>query len=168
MLVWPSRWGSLGMSGKIKQWLNFTKMMLHHFRSPPPECNWHPLVVGTKAKLTFLSSISTSPEPLIEEISSNRLTDEEYCKNQRIHPSSVHLLLKAKSSNSTISSKSLSSHCRRELKKHDKRLKELSKTRSQNWKIPTRCCRGSCKAFQLDNCHFAWELALTPSLLHLT
>ena len=48
---------------------------------------------------------------------------------QRIHQSSVDLLLKAKSSISSTYSKSLSSHCRRELertlKKYDKKLREL-------------------------------------------
>ena len=86
--------------------------------------------VQDKAKLTFLSSISTSQDPLIKEISAI-LTDEEYCKNQRIPPSSVDLLLKAKSSISTISTKTLSSYCRKELRErvieeHDERLKELT------------------------------------------
>ena len=71
--------------------------------TPPPR---------TKAKLTFLSSTSTWQDPLIKEILSI-LTDEEYCKNQRI---SIDLLLKGKSSISTVSSKSPSSHCRRELR----------------------------------------------------
>ena len=58
------------------------------------------------------------------------LTDKEYCKNQRIRPSSVDLLLKAKSSISTISSYSLTTHCRRDnqktIKRHDNWLKELT------------------------------------------
>ena len=79
--------------------------------------------------MKFPSSISTSQDPLMEI--SWIFTDEEYCKNQRIHPSSVGLLLKAKYSISTISSKSLSSHCRKEhrertIEKYDKRLRELT------------------------------------------
>ena len=80
---------------KIKQWLNllrcFTTTALHY-----PNVIDTPSLsdLRTKAKLTLLSSISTSQDPLIEEISWI-FTDEEYCKNQRIHPSSVGLLFKA-------------------------------------------------------------------------
>ena len=121
----------------IKQWLNlprcFTTSALHH-----PNVIDIPSLsdLRSKAKLTFLASISTSQDPVIEEILSI-LTDEEYCKNQRIQPSSVELL-KARSSITTISSKTLSNHCKGEfrqqvIEKHDKRLKEL--TVQSNYKI---------------------------------
>ena len=59
------------------------------------------------------------------------LSDEEYCKNQRIQPSSVDLIHKTRSSISTISSKTVSSHCRSEFRQcvienYDKNLKELT------------------------------------------
>ena len=79
---------------KIKQWLNlsrcFTSYALHH-----PNVIDIPALsdLRTKAKLTFLTSISTSQYPLIEEILSI-LSDEQYCKNQWIQPSSVDLVLK--------------------------------------------------------------------------
>ena len=83
-----------------------------------------------KAKLCFLSSISTSQDPLIQEILSI-LNDDNYTKSQRIPPRSTELLLKAKSSISTITSKTLNSQCRREfrerlVKTHGDRLMGLS------------------------------------------
>ena len=76
---------------KIKQWLNlprcFTSSALHHQNviNIPALSD-----LRTKAKLTFLASISTSQDPLIEEILLI-LSNEEYCKNHRIQPSSVDL-----------------------------------------------------------------------------
>ena len=83
---------------KIKQWLNlprcFTSSTLHH-----PNVIDIPALydLRTKAKLTFLASISTSQDHLIEEILSI-LSDKEFCKNQRIQPSYADLVLKARSS----------------------------------------------------------------------
>ena len=84
---------------KIKWWLNlarcFITSALHHQNVINiPSLTY----LRTKAKLTFLSSISTSQDPLIEEIS-RIFTDEEYCKNQRSNQSSVGLLLEAKNFN---------------------------------------------------------------------
>ena len=84
----------------------------------------------SKAKLTFLASISTSQDPIIEEILSI-LTKEEYCKKQRIQPSTVDLLHKVRWSITTISSKTVNNHYKREfrqqvIEKHDNRLKELT------------------------------------------
>lgn len=74
------------------------------------------------SELTFLAS----QDPVIEEI----LTYEEYCKNKRIQPFTVDLLHKVRWSITTIFSKTLSNHCKREfrqvIEKHDKRLKELT------------------------------------------
>ena len=61
----------------------------------------------TKAKHAFLSSISTSKDPMIKEIS-NLLLDHDYTKGQGISDAAVELLNKAKSSISTINSKALS------------------------------------------------------------
>ena len=112
-------------------WLNlprcFTTSALHH-----PNVIDIPSLsdLRSKAKLTFLASISTSQDPVIEDILSI-LTEEEYCKNQRIQPSTVDLLHKARSSITTISSKTLNNNCKREFRlhmteKHDNRLKELT------------------------------------------
>ena len=115
---------------RIKRWLNFprcfTASALHH-----PNVIDIPSLsdLRSKAKLTFLASISTSQDPVIEDILSI-LTEEEYCKNQRIQPSTVDLH-KARSSITTISSKTLNNNCKREfrlhvIEKHDNRLKELT------------------------------------------
>ena len=115
----------------IKRWLNlprcFTTSALHH-----PNVIDIPSLSDfrSKAKLTFLASISTSKDPVIEEILSI-LTDEDYCKNQKIQLSSVDLLLKARSSITTISSKTLNNYLKREfrqqvIEKHDTSLKVLS------------------------------------------
>ena len=120
-----------GALRRIKQWLNlprcFTTFALHH-----PNVIDIPSLseLRSKVKLTFLAAISMSQDPVIEEILSI-LTDEEYCKNQKIHSSDVDLLLKARSSITTISSKTLSNCCKREftqqvIEKHDKGLKNLT------------------------------------------
>ena len=65
----------------IKRWLYlprcFTTSALHH-----PNVIDIPSLsdLRSKAKLTFLASISTSQDPVIKEIQSI-ITDEEYCKN---------------------------------------------------------------------------------------
>ena len=100
----------------IKRWLDlprcFTTSALHY-----PNVIDIPSIsdLRSKAKLTFLASISTSQDPVMEEILSI-LTDEEYGKNQNIKPSSVDLLLKARSSVLTISSKTLRNQCKIELR----------------------------------------------------
>jgi len=66
----------------------------------------------TQAKLTLLSSVSTSNDPAIKEISSLML-DQEFSKDLNILPETNHLLVLAKSSLSTITSKSLSQSCQK-------------------------------------------------------
>lgn len=116
---------------KIKKWLNlprcFTTSALHHPNVIDIPCLSD---LRSKAKLTFLSAISTSKDPFIEELQ-KILTNEGYCKSQQIQAPTVDLLLKAKASISTISSKMLNNHCRSERrrevsKKCDERLKELT------------------------------------------
>ena len=84
----------------------------------------------TKAKLPFLSSISTSKDPMIKEIF-NLLLDREYTKGQGIPDAAVELLNKAKSSISTINSKTLSNQsCRinreSKAKTYDAKLTQLT------------------------------------------
>ena len=116
---------------KIKHWLNlprcFTTSALHHpnIIDIPALSDLH-----TKAKITLLSSISTSKDSFIQEIVPI-LTDEQYCKSQKIDLTIVELVHKARSSVSTISSKSLSTYCRRDLRKlsidrHDSKFKTLT------------------------------------------
>ena len=81
-------------------------------------------------KLILLSSILTSKDPFIHEIVPI-LTDEKYCKRQKNDPTIVELVQKARSLISTISSKSLSTYCRRDLReqsidRHDTKLKTLT------------------------------------------
>ena len=64
----------------------------------------------TKAKLTFLSSILTSKDPMINEIS-ELLLDQDFTRSQRI-PSEVNQVLDlTKNSISTITTKTLSHKC---------------------------------------------------------
>ena len=115
----------------IKRWLNlprcFATSALHH----PNVIDIPSLFdLKSKAKLTFLASISTSKDPVIEEISSI-LTDEEYCRSQKIKSSTLDLLVKARTSISTISSKTLRNQCKSELRHqvietHDKILQKLT------------------------------------------
>ena len=116
---------------KIKHWLNlprcFTTSALHHpnITDIPALSDLH-----LKPKLTLISSISTSKDPFIQEIVPI-LTDERYCKSQKIDPAIVELVQKARSSISTILSKSLSTYCQRDLReqsvdRHDTKLKLLA------------------------------------------
>ena len=81
--------------------------MLYYFR---PSSSRH--TVRSKAKITFLASVSISQDP--EEIQLN-LTGEDYCEKQRIEPFSVDVLLKVKSSITAISCKTLTNYHKREL-----------------------------------------------------
>ena len=96
---------------KIKGWLGLTRGVTNAVMH-------HPNVIGiatiakyrTKAKLTFLSSILTSKDPMINEIS-ELLLDQDFTRSQRI-PSEVNQVLDlAKNSISTITTKTLSHKC---------------------------------------------------------
>ena len=115
----------------IKRWLNlsrcFTTSALHH-----PNVIDNPLLsdLRTKAKMTFLSFISTLKDSLIEEIQSI-LINEEYCKSQKIKQTCVDLLHRARRSISTITRRTLGNLCRSALRQivvedNVSRLRELS------------------------------------------
>jgi len=87
---------------KIKDWLGLTRgvtnAVIHHPNviDIPTIAEYH-----TKAKLTCLSSILTSKDPMISEIS-ELLLDQDFTRSQRI-PSEVNQILDlAKNSISTI------------------------------------------------------------------
>lgn len=103
---------------------------------------------GYKAGDIVLGTVEGIKVNFIEEIQSH-LVEEEYCKNQRIQPSSVDLLLTARFSIATISSRPLSDHCKREfrqqvIERHDRRLSKILEVAelensNQVWKrIPSR------------------------------
>ena len=96
---------------KIKSWLGLTRgvtnAVIHH-----PNVIDIPAIskYRTKAKLTFLSSILTSEDPMITEIS-ELLLDQGFTRSQCI-PSEVNQVLAlAKNSISTITTKTLSRKC---------------------------------------------------------
>ena len=96
---------------KIKGWLGLTRgvtnAVIHH-----PNVIDIPTIAEyrTKAKLTFLSSILTSKDPVITEIS-ELLLDQDFTRSQCI-PSEVNQVLDlAKNSISTITTKILSHNC---------------------------------------------------------
>ena len=96
---------------QIKSWLGLTRgfrnAVIHHPNviDIPAISEYH-----TIAKLTFLSSILTSEDPMITE-SSELLLDQGFTRSQRI-PSEVNQVLAlAKNSISTITTKTLSRKC---------------------------------------------------------
>ena len=98
---------------KIKRWLClprcFTTAALHH-----PHVIDIPLLseFRTKAKLTFLASISTSRDPVIMELST-LLLDRDHNRKMGIPDIASELLEKGRSSVSIINQKTLSSQCRK-------------------------------------------------------
>ena len=101
----------------IKTWLGLstgtTTAILHH-----PNVIDIPTLskLRTQAKLTLLSSVSTSNDPVIKEIYSLIIMlDQEFSKDLNIIPETNHLLVLAESS--TITSKSLSQSCQKVCRK---------------------------------------------------
>ena len=127
---------------KVKSWLGLTRRITN-------AVTHHPNVIDipaiseyrTKTKLTFLSSILTSEDPMITEIS-ELLLDQGFTISQRI-PSKVNQVLAlAKNSISTITTKTLSRKCasvhRESRVKHwNDKLSEL--TVQSRTRIPEQC-----------------------------
>ncbi len=131
----------------IKRWLGIcrstTTAILHH-----PNVIDIPTLseYRTQAKLTFLSSVCTSNDPVIKEISSLFL-DKEFFKDLNIPRESNRLLDLAKSSLSSISSKSLRQSCRKVSRKWreglwnskldnltvQNKFSDITELESQNW-----------------------------------
>jgi len=116
---------------KIKKWLNLP-------RSFTASALYHPGVIDipelsalkTKAKLTLLASISTSQDPLIEEIS-GYFTNKSFCEALKVPSISCDILQKAKSSIASITTRSLNKECKRIHRsgicsRHEEHLKSLS------------------------------------------
>ena len=101
---------------KIKSWLNlprsFTASALHH-----PGLIDIPALskLRTKAKLNLLASVTTSKDPLIQEVLSIA-TDNQYSQSQKIPHAAVELLQQAKSSTENGTTVSLKTQCKRSFK----------------------------------------------------
>ena len=84
----------------------------------------------TKAKLTFVASVTTSKDPMIQEILSIA-TDDDFVNSQKTPSAAVKLLEKAKSAVDRITTKTLKTQCKASFKEwlsetHKKKLEELS------------------------------------------
>ena len=103
---------------KIKKWLGLT-------RSTSTAIVQHPDVIDipsiselhTKAKLTFLSAIAVSQDPLITELGT-LLSDESFLKSQGIPSTATLLLQKARNSVSSIKKRQLTNQCRQVHREH--------------------------------------------------
>ena len=70
------------------------------------------LELRTKAKLTFVTSVTSPKDPTIQEILSI-VVDNSFVHSQEVPSVALELLEKAKSSMDSIATKSLKAHCKR-------------------------------------------------------
>ena len=98
---------------KIKKWLGLTRStttaIIHH-----PDVIDIPSIseLQTKAKLTFLSAISVSQDPMINELET-LLSDDSFLRSQGISNAATLLLQKARISVSSIGKRQMSNQCRK-------------------------------------------------------
>ena len=125
-----SKMQAMGMK-KLKRWLGLTRSttiaVIHH-----PDVLGVPFLpqLQSKAKLTFLSSVMSSDDPMIQEIT-NAALDEPTAGLMGVMSETLSLFNLARVSIASISRKTLSSECRRvsddSIKAHwDNRLSTLS------------------------------------------
>lgn len=140
---------------KIKKWLN-----------PPKSLTasdlYHPNLIDipeltefrTKAKLTFLASITTSQDPFIKEIVSS-----VSMLKMKIPWSSVELLANAKSWVATITSKTLSTQWRREVRSGLLKITVLSKRKQLS--VQSKAVA----VVELEDANWVWR-RITQALPH--
>ena len=125
-----SKMQAMGMK-KLKRWLGLTRSttiaVIHH---PDVLCVPFLPQLQSKAKLTFLSSVMSSDDPMIQEIT-NAALDEPTAGRMGVMSETLSLFNLARVSIASISRKTLSSECRRvsddSIKAHwDNRLSTLS------------------------------------------
>ena len=103
---------------KIKKWLGLTRStttaIIHHLDviDIPSISELH-----TKAKLTFLSAISVSQDPMITELET-LLSDDSYLRSQGIPSTAVLLLQKARNSVSSVGKRQMTNQCRKVYREH--------------------------------------------------
>ena len=153
---------------------SFSTVTLYH-----PQVMDIPSLIELKAKtkLTLLCSISTSCDPMIQELS-DIFMDHKLCINLSIPVVATELLTKAKSSLATITSKTLSNQCHKVLLDYRMRLYNtklsqllvqwqfLDVTRLEETNQAWKCITDSLPSGQLS--FINWEQVRTHCQLLLT